>query len=137
MSRTTASSQASQTGDAGHLEPVVGLASHSGTQEPVIKPLIYGYVRVTEDLADDELQQLECGLEKLAEAEGYCLTETRYEYQPGYYGTFYRLIAELKRTQIRHMVVPSLDHLSAHPLLRDQMINLLGEANVRVWVVEP
>ncbi len=137
MSRTTDASKAGQTGDAGRPEPVAGLASHSGTQESAIKPLIYGYVRVTEDLADDELHQLECGLEKLAEAERYCLTETCYEYQPGYYDTFYRLIAELKRTQVRHVVVPSLDHLSTHPLLRDQMIMRLDDANVWAWVVEP
>lgn len=56
-----------------------------------MKPLIYGYMRVTEDLADDELQELERGLEKVVEAEGFSLTETYYEYQPGYYGTFYEL----------------------------------------------
>jgi hypothetical protein len=39
-----------------------------------VKPLMYGYLRITE-LADDEVQQLECALEKLAEAEGFCLTE--------------------------------------------------------------
>jgi hypothetical protein len=137
MRRTTADFQAGQTGDAGRPEPVADLASHSRTKEPAIKPLIYGYVRVTEALGDDEFLQLECGLGKLAEAEGYCLTETYYEYQPGYYGTFYRLIAELKRTQARHVVVLSLDHLSTHPLLRGQMILRLHEVNARDWLVEP
>lgn len=80
-----------------------------------MKTLIYGYVRVTDDLADDELQQLERGLEKLAEAEGFCLTETCYEDQLGYYGTFYQLLAEMKQAAVRHVVVPSLDHLSPHP----------------------
>jgi hypothetical protein len=117
-------------------EPVAGLASHSGTEELAVKPLMYGYLRVT-DLEDDELQQLERGLEKLAEAEGFCLTETRYEYQPGYYGTFYQLTAELKRADVHHVAVPSLDHLSPHPLLRDQMIKRLNEAGAWVWVVEP
>ncbi|MGB9046613.1 MAG: recombinase family protein [Pseudonocardiaceae bacterium] len=102
-----------------------------------MKRLIYGYLRVTNDLEDDELQRLEGGLEKLAEAEGFCLAETRYEYQPGYYGTFYQLTAELRRTQVRHVVVPSLDHLSPHTLLRDQLIMRLDEAGVRLWVVEP
>ncbi len=107
----------------------------NGEQTPA-KPLIYGYLRVT-DLADDELQQLERGLEKLAEAEGFCLTETRYEHQPGYYDTFYQLTQELKRTQVPHVVLPSLDHLSAHPLLREQLLMRLAETGVRVWVVEP
>jgi hypothetical protein len=102
-----------------------------------VKPLIYGYPRVTEDLEDDELQQLERGLQKLAEAEGFYLTETCHDYQPGYYGTLYHLTAELKRIPVRHLVLPTLDHLSDHPLLRDQMIMRLNEAHVRVWAVEP
>jgi len=109
----------------------------SGTEEAAVKPLIYGYLRVTDELDDAEILQMECGLEKLAEAEGFRLIETRYEHQPGYYGTFYRLAAELKRVPVRHVVVPSLDHLSSHPLLRDQLITRLDEANVRLWVVEP
>jgi hypothetical protein len=101
-----------------------------------MKPLIYGYLRVTEDLEDDELQHLERGIEKLAEAEGFCIPETRYEHQPGYYTTFYQLTAELKQAQESHLIVPSLDHLSTHPLLREQMLMRLGEADVRMWVVE-
>jgi hypothetical protein len=143
MNKATAASQGGQTGDAGRPKPVAGLASHSGTEHPAVKPLVYGYVRVTEDLADDELQELAHGLEKLADAEGFCIIETRYEYQPGYYGTFYELTDELKRSlvgdmqaRICHVVVPSLDHLSSHPLLREQMILRLDEAGVRVWAVE-
>lgn len=75
---------------------------------------MYGYVRIM-DLADDEVQQLEGGLRKLAEAEGCCLGEIRYEHQPGCYGTFYRLLAELKQASVRQLVVPSLDHLASHP----------------------
>jgi hypothetical protein len=101
-----------------------------------VKPVISGYLRVT-DLEDDEVQQLECGLEKLAEADGFRLTETRYEDQPGYYGTFYQLTAELKQADVHHVAVPSLDHLPPHPLLRDQLIMRLDEATVRLWVVEP
>jgi hypothetical protein len=51
----------------------------------------YGYLRVTDELDDEEIRRLELGLEKLAEAEGLCLAETCYEYQPGYYGTFSQL----------------------------------------------
>ncbi|MGH3764132.1 MAG: recombinase family protein [Pseudonocardiaceae bacterium] len=101
-----------------------------------VEPLIYGYLRVSEDLEDDELQQLEHGLHKLAEAEGFCLTDIRSEHQPGYYGTFYELTEELKRAPVRHVVMPSPDHLSAHPLLREQLIRRLDEAKVRLWVVE-
>ncbi len=101
-----------------------------------MKPQIYGYIRVTDDLEDDELQEMERGLTKLAEAQGFSLTETCYEHQPGYYGTFYELTQELKRTPVRHVVVPSLDHLSVHPLLRQQLLIRLEEAGVKVWTVE-
>lgn len=127
--------QTGQTGDAGSPEPVAGLASKRSTEEAAVKPLMYGYLRVTE-LADDEVQQLECGLQKLADAEGFCLAEVRYEYQPGFYRTFYRLLAELKRAPVRHLVVPSRDQLASHPLLGDQLIARLNEAKVRLWVVE-
>lgn len=139
----SAAFQASQTGGAGRPEPVAGLASHSSTEYPAMKSLAYGYLRVTDELDDEEIQQLERGLEKLAEVEGFCLTETRYEYQAGYYGTFYQLLGEMKRAAVRymqaricHVVVPSLDHLSPHPLLREQMLRRLDEAGVRIWVVE-
>ncbi|MGH3695740.1 MAG: recombinase family protein [Pseudonocardiaceae bacterium] len=102
-----------------------------------MKPLAYGYLRITQECDDEEIRQLERGLQKLAESEGFCLTETRYEYQTGYYGTFYRLTAELKRAQIHHVIVPSLDHLCAHPLLRAQLLMRLREANARVWTVKP
>lgn len=102
-----------------------------------MKPLAYGYLRVTKDLDDEEIRQLESGLQKLAEAEGFCLIETRYEYQLGDYGTFYRLTDELKRVQVHHVLVPSLDHLSPHPLLREQLLMRLEEVGTRVWMVEP
>jgi hypothetical protein len=114
----------------------VTCAHHQADTGLPVKPLMYGYLRVT-DLADDDVQQLECGLRKLAEAEGFCLAEVHYEQQPGCYGTCYRLIAELKQAPVCHLVVPSLDHLSTHPLLREQLLLRLDEANMPVWLVEP
>jgi len=102
-----------------------------------VKPLAYGYMRVTDELDDKEIRQLELGLEKLAEAEGLRLTEICYEYQMGYYGGFYRLTTELKWGPVLHVVVPSLDHISTHPLLRYQLLMRLSETNVMLWVMEP
>lgn len=102
-----------------------------------MKPLIYGYMRVTDDLDDDDLHQRERGLDKLAEAEGFNLTETCYEHQPGYYGTFYELTQQLKRTQAHHVVMPSLDNLSAHPRLREQLLMPPEGIGVRVWTLKP
>ncbi len=105
-------------------------------------PLTYGYIRITEDRDDEEIRQLEGELRKLAEAEGFCRIEICHEDQPGH-GTLYRLIEELKQARIDplqaricHVVVPTLDHLSAHPLLREQLVRRLDEVGVQVWVVE-
>jgi hypothetical protein len=119
-------------------------ASDRDRHELQWEPLAYGYLRVTDELDDEEIRQLERGLEKFAEAKDWCLTGIWYEDQAGYYGRFYQLLGEMKRTAVRcvqaricHVVVPSLEHLSTHPLLRDQLFMRLDEANVRVWVVEP
>jgi hypothetical protein len=111
-----------------------GHHTQAGTEPPSAKPLIYGYIRVTDNREDDEVQPLECGLRKLAEAEGFCLLETCYEDQPECYGTRYRLIQEVKQRAGHHLVIPSLDHLCAHSLLREQLVMRLHEAGV--WLVE-
>jgi hypothetical protein len=109
-----------------------------------VEPVAYGYLRLTDERDDEEVRQLEGGLRKLAEAEGLWLIEIVAEYQTGYYGRFYELLEELRLVrsgsvpaQIGHVVVPSLDHLSAHPLIRVQLFRQLAHAGVRVWVVEP
>lgn len=126
--------------------PNSSLIVYGSTEKPLMKPLAYGYIRVTDDLTDDEVQQLEGKLRKLAEAEGFCLVEIRSEYQAAWYGTFYELIEDVKQAGMRpgplqarigSVVVPSLDHLSTHPRLREQLVRRLDEAGVRVWVVEP
>jgi DNA invertase Pin-like site-specific DNA recombinase len=101
-----------------------------------MEPLAYGYMRVTEDFEDDQIWQMELGLHKLAEAEGFRFVSTFHDDQPGYHGAFNELIEELTRAQARHIVVPSLDHLSAHPLLREIMLMRLGRVGARVWLVE-
>ncbi len=102
-----------------------------------MKPLIYGYLRVTDDLDDDEIRQRELGLEKLADAEGLCLATIYYEDVPIRQDAFNDLRRELKRAQAHHVVMPSLDHLSRHLILQDRMVRILERgANARVWVVE-
>jgi len=117
-------------------EPVAGLTFH--VEEPVMKPVIYGYLRVTDDLEDREVRRMERGLQVLAETEGFCFATTFHEYQPGYQGAFNELTHELQRVEAHNVVVPSLGHLSRHPLLRNTMLaRLAGEADAQVWVVEP
>ncbi len=51
-------------------EPVAGPTLHP--EEPVMKPLIYGYLRVTDDLDDHQIRRMERGLQDLAQAEDFC-----------------------------------------------------------------
>jgi len=100
-----------------------------------VSPLAYGYLRITDE-DDEEIRQLECSLRKFAEAEGFILADIYHEYESEHYGAFYELVAEMKRTQIRHVVLPSLAHLSGHPQLQIQFLRRLDEADTQAWVAE-
>lgn len=103
-----------------------------------MKPLIYGYLRITDDLDDRQVCRMECGLQKFAEMEGFCFATTFHEYQTGYLGAFDELTRELQRADAHHVVVPSLEHLSGHLLLRETMLTrLVRDAGAQVWVVAP
>lgn len=101
-----------------------------------LSPLAYGYMRVTDEGNDEEIRQLEHGIRKFAEAEGFLLVDIYHEYESGHYGTFYELVTEVKRTQVRYVVLPSLAHLSDHPHLQVQLLRRLTEAHTHAWVVE-
>lgn len=99
-------------------------------------PLIYGYLRVADNLDDPEIRRMERGLHELAETEGFSFATTFHEYQPGYHGAFDELTRELQRADAHHVVVPSLGHLSQHPLLRTTMLTrLTRDADAQLWVV--
>lgn len=102
-----------------------------------MKPLMYGYLRVTDDLPDEAIQHMERQLRALAEAEGFCFATTFHEYGPGDYGALAELTEELRRTDARHVVVLSLDHVSRHRLLREHVLaGLEFRANAQVWTVQ-
>lgn len=51
-------------------------------------------------------------------ARGLLLRQHLQEYVPGSQGAFIEMTEELKRIEARHVIVPSLSHLSTHPILR-------------------
>ena len=98
--------------------------------------LVYGYLRVTDDLDDHAVRAMERGLQEPAETAGLCFATTFPDDQPGYHGGFDELTRELQRAQAHHVVVPCPGHLSQHPLLRTIMaLRVARDANARVWVV--
>ncbi len=98
-----------------------------------VQPLMYGYMRVASDAPDDELDGIEQQMRRFAEVEGFCYATTFYEYQDGSQAAFNELTEELKRAEARHVVVPSMSHISAHPILLGHMVERLElDANDQV-----
>src|SRR4051812_7601372 len=101
-----------------------------------MKPLIYGYLRAPDESSDDELDVAVQEMRRFAEAEGYCYVMTFFEYVSGSQSAFTELIAELKRAEAKHVVVPTLGHLSSHRILRATMVKRL-ELDADAHVLTP
>jgi len=101
------------------------------------KPKIYGYLQVSDDANDTDICRIERDLRSFADTEGFCLADIFYEYVPSSQAAFFELTHELRRANARNVVVPSLEHLSAHPLIRDLMLtHLQHRVGAQVWTVE-
>ncbi len=105
-----------------------------------MEPLIYGYMRLDRELPDNDIRQLERVLKYRAEAVGYCFATTFHEdisRSGNGRNAFTELIEELQRSEARHVIVPSIDHLSAHPLLRASMLRQLATvAHAQVHILD-
>ncbi|MFC1440148.1 recombinase family protein [Streptacidiphilus sp. N1-10] len=88
-----------------------------------MKPLIYGYMRVTDDMDDQEVLQTEQALTTFATVEGYCLATIFYEYDSGSQAAFAQLIHELRRSEAHHVVVPSLEQLADSQIVQALMVD--------------
>lgn len=72
-------------------------------------------------------------MKRFADIEGFCYATTFYEYQPGCYAAFAELTEELKRAEARDVLVPSLNHVACHELLRMLVLyRLAEEANAEI-----
>jgi hypothetical protein len=99
-----------------------------------MKPLIYGYMRVTGE-SDDELLRMEQRLVRYAEAEGYCLGKIFHNYTPGSLNAFELLIDALQCSEAHHVVVPSVEHFARHPALQRGLLGTL-EIKADAHVIE-
>lgn len=116
------------------LVPVADLVPNRA--ENTVKPLMYGYMRAPDDVSDDELDRTVEEMQRFAETEGYCYATTFFEHQHGSRAAFDELIQELKRAEARHVVVPSLEHLSSHRLLCSSMVERM-ETSANALVLTP
>jgi DNA invertase Pin-like site-specific DNA recombinase len=90
-----------------------------------IKPMqrqIYGYLLVPEDADDNDVCRVERALRDFAERKGFSFVTTFYDSEPSLRPALGRLIEELKRSEARHVVMPSLHHLARHRLLRESRL---------------
>ncbi len=101
-----------------------------------MEPLIYGFMQLDPEAPDNDTRQLELVLKYCAETAGYCYATTFHEgisRSGSGRSAFAELIEELKRSEARHVIVPSIDHFSAHPLVRTIMLlKLATEAHAQV-----
>ena len=112
-------------------------SGHSSSSEGGgLKPLIYGYMRLDPEAPDNDIRQMEIALRYYAETNGYCFAITFYEdlsHDGSDRSAFAELVEELQRSEARHVIVPTTDHFSAHPLLRTSMLlQLENEAHAQV-----
>lgn len=102
------------------------------------RPLIYGYLRVTDAEPDELVYRTERDMRSIADEEGFCLATIFHEHAPGGCAAFAELAEELRRADAYHVVVPSLAHLSSHPLVCEQMLtHLERHAGAQVLTVTP
>lgn len=98
-----------------------------------MRPLVYGYLRVRSGARDAAVRRTERLLAHVAEREGYCYVTTFHEYDDGSRSSFYALLTALRQAEARYVIMPSLDHLSGHRLLRGHLLAMLEqEAGARV-----
>lgn len=90
-----------------------------------MKPLVYGYLRFACETRDEETRQAELELRLYAEVEGFCLVTIFHDYDDGSYAAFNALTEKLERAAAHYVIVPSLAHVSRHPIVRDCMLSYL------------
>lgn len=84
-------------------------------------PLAFGYMRVPDDMTDEEAKQKQDGMTAYAEASGYQLAMVFHEYVLGGQTAFTDLVETVRRTEARHVIVPSYRELALTRPLQDAM----------------
>ena len=92
---------------------------------PSALPRAYGYMRVPCDVKDDKIRRLENRVATYSTSRDLHLKRFFFEFNGGSREAFEELISELVRTDTRHVVVPSLRHLSYNTLLQKIMLERL------------
>ena len=92
-----------------------------------LRPLAYGYMRVPCDVDDHAVRDTERKLRDHAERHGFEFATIFHEFQSGISDGWDELTTELQRSDAHHVIVPSLSHVSLHPILRSIRLERLEE----------
>ncbi|MEE1734040.1 MULTISPECIES: recombinase family protein [Streptomyces] len=84
-------------------------------------PLLFGYMRVPDDMTDEEVQQKQADMGAYAEVEGFTLTTVFHEFVNGGINVFSEMADAIQRAEARHVIVPSYRDLALTRPLQDAM----------------
>ncbi|MBD2828155.1 recombinase family protein [Streptomyces globisporus] len=93
-----------------------------------MNPLIFGYMRVLDDMTDEEAKKKQDELNAYAENNGYQLAAVFHEYVSGAQSAFGELVEAVKRAEAKHVVVTSYRELALNKSLQDAMLTHLSYA---------
>lgn len=102
-----------------------------------MKPTIYGYMRVASSDEHNETERIRRELAEYAEREGFTLDQVFTESIKCSESAFYTMIEELRRHDVKDIIVPSLWHFARLPGLQDAMRqHIEQETGAHIWVVQ-
>ncbi|MFI9332054.1 recombinase family protein [Kitasatospora sp. NPDC052868] len=87
-----------------------------------MRPLIFGYMRVPDDMPDEEVKLVEDQMLAYAEAQGGALGAVFHEFVHGSLSAFEELVRAVEQSGAPHAVVPSYRDLALTRALQDVMI---------------
>ncbi|MEV0845101.1 recombinase family protein [Streptomyces sp. NPDC049954] len=102
-----------------------------------MNPVIFGYMRVPDDLSDEAARRTQEVMKAYAEAHGLHLMTVFHEYVSGGQAAFTDLVEAVGLAGVRQVLVPSYRELALNRSLQDAMaLHLSSATGARILAVE-
>lgn len=102
-----------------------------------MKPLLYGYMRVTDDVSDEDVLRRHGEMSRYAEAEGFTLGAVFHEHVPELQSAFEELVRTLQGSGAHHVIVPSMRDLAlSRPLQTAMLVRMEYTAGADVYELD-
>lgn len=102
-----------------------------------MKPLVFGYMRVSDDMGQEEVKQKQDAIAAYAEAEGFALATVFRETASDRIPAFAQLVETVQRAEARRVIVPSYwDLARTRPLQRAMCLHIAHQTNAQVVSLE-